>query len=73
MLTGMNPFEAPTAAAVMHRVLQADVAPPSHVDASLAPAWDAVLRRALARKPDERFQSAREFHRATWEALNATA
>jgi len=73
MLTGVNPFEAPTAASVMHRVLQADVAAPSSLDARLAPAWDAVIRRALARKPAERFQSAREFHRATWEALNAAA
>jgi serine/threonine protein kinase len=71
MLTGVNPFEAATAASVMHRVLQADVAPPSRVDPKVSVAWDGVMRKALARKPDERFQSAREFHRATWEALNA--
>jgi len=73
MLAGVNPFEAPTAALVMHRVLQADVAPPSSVDARLPRAWDGVLRTALARKPAERFQSAREFHRAVWEAMNAAA
>jgi serine/threonine protein kinase len=70
MLTGVNPFEAPTAASVMHRVLQSDVAPPSSVDARLSAAWDGLMRKALARKPDERFQCARDFHRATWEALN---
>ena len=31
----------------------------------------AVIARALARRPDDRFQSAREFHRAIWEAMNA--
>ena len=71
MLTGTNPFEAPTAASVMHRVLQADVPPPSRAAKSLAPAWDGVIARALARRPDDRFPSAREFHRAVWEAMNA--
>jgi len=71
MLTGVSPFEAPTSAAVMHRVLQSDVAPPSSIDARLSPRWDDVVRKALARKPDGRFQSAREFHRALWEAMNA--
>jgi serine/threonine-protein kinase len=73
MLTGVNPFEASTPASVMHRVLQADVPPPSHADARVAPAWDEVIRRALARKPEERFQNAREFHRAAWEAMNAAS
>jgi serine/threonine-protein kinase len=73
MLTGVNPFAAPTAAAVMHRVLQADVTPPSQVRASLSPAWDGVIRRALARQAAERFQTAREFHRAMWDAMNAAA
>jgi serine/threonine-protein kinase len=71
MLTGANPFEAPTPAAVMHRVLQADVPPPSRVEPRLGPAWDALMQKALARRPDERFQTARDFHRATWEAMNA--
>ena len=71
MLTGVNPFEAATAASVMHRVLQSDVAAPSSIDAKISPSWDAVIRKALARKPGERFQTAREFHRATWEAMNA--
>jgi serine/threonine-protein kinase len=73
MLTGTNPFAAPTPASVMHRVLQLDVPPPSTVDRSVPPAWDAVLRRALERRPGDRFQSAREFHRAMWEAMNAPA
>jgi serine/threonine protein kinase len=73
MLAGVNPFEAPTAASVMHRVLQSDVAAPSSIDASIPRVWDGVLSTALARKPAERFQSAREFHRAVWEAMNAAA
>ena len=71
MLTGTNPFAASTPASVMHRVLQADVVPPSMVDPSIPLAWDTVIARALSRRPEERFQSAREFHRAMWEAMNA--
>ena len=71
MLTGTNPFDAATPASVMHRVLQSDVAPPSRLEKSLDPAWNGVIARALARRLDDRFQSAREFHRAMWEAMNA--
>ena len=71
MLTGVSPFEASTPASVMHRVLQADVPPASRVDPSLGSAWDGVLSRALERRPDDRFQTAQEFHRAAWEAMNA--
>ena len=73
MLTGTNPFAAPTPASVMHRVLQMDVPPPSTVDRSIPAAWDPLLRRALERRPEDRFQTAREFHRAMWEAMNAPA
>jgi len=69
----VNPFAAATPTGVMHRVLQAEVPRPSRLDAKVSPSWDPVLERALARKPAERFQSAREFHRAAWEAMNGGA
>ncbi|EXI82238.1 MAG: Serine/threonine-protein kinase PknB [Candidatus Accumulibacter appositus] len=61
LLTGRGPFVAETPVAVMHQVLHVDPAPPSSVIASLPPAFDAVIARALAKKPDERYQSARDF------------
>jgi serine/threonine-protein kinase len=71
LLTGVNPFAAATPAAAMHRVLQGKVAPPSTLDARVPPVFDAVLSQALARKLEERFQTAPQFHRAMLEAVNA--
>ena len=76
LLTGASPFLAETPAAVMHNVLQGQPAAPSTVKAGVPPGFDAVVSRALAKKPDERFQTAREFQAAMLMALqgkNVTA
>ncbi len=69
LLTGSNPFLAETPAAVMHRVLQLQPDPPSTINASLPPGFDGVIARALAKKADERFQTAKEFQSALLQAL----
>jgi serine/threonine protein kinase len=61
MLTGRGPFVAETPAAVMHNVMQAEPALPSSIVPSVPPVFDAVVARALAKKADSRFQSARDF------------
>jgi serine/threonine protein kinase len=66
MLTGRRPFEAesPVEVLAMH-VGKAPRAPGSVApDARIPPAMDAVVLRALAKKPEERYQSARELRRA---------
>jgi eukaryotic-like serine/threonine-protein kinase len=76
LLTGLSPFLAETPAAVMHNVLQGQPAAPSTVKPGVPPGFDAVVSRALAKKPDERFQTAREFQAAMLMALqgkNVTA
>jgi len=61
MLCGALPFNSPTAlAAAMQHVQQAP--PPLRVlNPSISPAVEAVVLRALAKRPDDRFQNAREF------------
>ncbi len=61
LLTGRGPFVAETPAAVMHQVMNLTPPAPSSLAAGLPQAFDALLARALAKKPDQRFQSAREF------------
>ena len=76
LLTGVSPFLAETPAAVMHKVLQGQPAAPSALKPGLPAGFDAVVSRALAKKPDERFQTAREFQAAMLMALqgkNVTA
>jgi serine/threonine protein kinase len=69
LLTGLSPFLAESPATVMHKVLQTDPALPSVLDSALPKGFDFVISRALAKKADERFQTAREFQAAMLLAL----
>ena len=69
LLTGASPFMAETPAAVMHKVLQGEIARPSSLVATVPVGFDTLIERALARKPEERFQAAREFQAAMVSAL----
>ncbi len=59
-LTGERPF-AGSATTTMQKVLKEDPLPPSSLNVQLSPAMDTVMRKALAKRADERFQSAKEF------------
>ena len=69
LLTGVSPFLAETPATVMHNVLQRDPAKPSTLNPAIPAGFDAVVARALAKKADDRFQTAREFQAALVHAL----
>jgi serine/threonine-protein kinase len=58
-LTGKRLFEAPTEGQLLHRVLFAQIDPPSAV-AKVPPELDALVLRALEKDPTKRFQSARD-------------
>jgi hypothetical protein len=66
LLTGRAPFEAETAIAEATMRLTTDPRPASHMRAGIPRELDAIVMRALARYPDDRFQSAQEM-RATLE------
>src|SRR6202165_3323879 len=68
LLTGVSPFLAESPATVMHKVLQKDPDPPPAHNPALPKGFDGVIARALAKKADERFQSAREFQAALLQA-----
>jgi|CXWL01.1.fsa_nt_gi serine/threonine-protein kinase len=70
LLTGVSPFLAGTPATVMHRVLQVAPEPPSAVNPALPVSLDAVVARALAKKVEDRFASARDFQAALLQALH---
>jgi serine/threonine-protein kinase len=73
LLTGTRPYEG-NATSIMTRVLNADAPPlPSARSVSVSPVWDKVILRAMARKPEERFQSAADFAEAIKTALAAPA
>jgi eukaryotic-like serine/threonine-protein kinase len=63
-LTGRVPFEGDSAVAVALMQVSEQPRPPSELNASVSPALDAVVLRALAKDPAKRFSSADEFLRA---------
>ena len=62
-LTGEKPFTG-AVTTIMHKVLKEEPLAPSLINATLPPAWDAVMRRAMAKNPDARYQTAGEFAQA---------
>lgn len=64
MLVGKKPFRGDNSNTIMLNVVNTDPDRPSHLKADLPKAFDAVLKKALAKKVDNRFQSADEFKTA---------
>jgi tetratricopeptide (TPR) repeat protein/TolB-like protein len=63
MVTGVRPFEAPSATALVAMRLAADAPSPREHVADLDPVWEAVILRCLARSPEERFADALDLGR----------
>ena len=62
MVTGGRlPFEAPTPYALMHKHLNEPPTPVDTLRIDVTPAVRAVMERAIAKRPEDRFRSAREF------------
>jgi serine/threonine-protein kinase len=71
LLTGERPFEGGMAS-IMQQALNTEAPSPSRVSANVPPQFDAVIKRAMAKDPDARFRSAREFAAAIYEAMDST-
>lgn len=69
-LTGERPFTG-NATTIMYKVLNEVPLPPSMLNVSLPATFDAVVKKAMAKSPDERYQSAREFFQALQAAVQA--
>ena len=59
-LTGDKPFTG-TVTTIMHKVLKEEPVAPSELNVQVPRAFDALMRKALAKRPEERFQTAQEF------------
>jgi eukaryotic-like serine/threonine-protein kinase len=67
-LTGERPFSG-SAATTMQKVLKEDPLPPSSLNVQAPLEMDAIVRKALAKRPEDRYQTASEFAAA----IRATA
>jgi serine/threonine-protein kinase len=71
-LTGEKPFLGQLTT-IMHKVLKEEPIPPSELNFQVTPAFDAVVRKSMAKRPDDRYQNAGEFAAALRAALSGQA
>ena len=64
MVTGRKPFPYNNSYALLQAAVNEDPRPPTELEPSLPAAMDAVVLRAMAKDPEERFPTARETRRA---------
>lgn len=69
LLTGEQPFKGEGAWTVAKKIVEDDPPPPSSVLGSVPPAFDAVVKKALAKLPAQRFAKARDLAMALRGAL----
>jgi serine/threonine protein kinase len=60
MATGRKAFEGKTSASVMAKILETDPPPMASLQPMTPPALDRVVKRCLAKEPEERCQSAKD-------------
>jgi len=60
MVTGEKPFPGQNITTVIYKIVNEDPVPPRQIDPSIHPGISAVVMRALAKEPEQRYQSCRE-------------
>jgi tRNA A-37 threonylcarbamoyl transferase component Bud32 len=73
MLTGKVPFSGTTPLSIMLSHANKPPPQPSQINPDVSPALEAVLLKALAKKPEDRYSRAGELSRALAEAFEAAA
>jgi len=69
MLTQRTPFDADTPLAVLMKHLNDPLPLPRKVDASIPESFERVVLKALSKRPEERYQSAKEMSQALRQAV----
>lgn len=64
LLTGKRPFHAQDVTSVLYKVVHQDPTPPAAVDSTIPIGIDSIVRRALQKVPQDRFQNCEEMREA---------
>ena len=60
MVTGEKPFPGQNITTVIYKIVNEEPVPPRSIDASIHPGVSAVVMKALAKEPEQRYQTCRE-------------
>ncbi|NLI59976.1 MAG: Stk1 family PASTA domain-containing Ser/Thr kinase [Clostridiales bacterium] len=69
MVTGTLPFEGDTAVSIAIKHIQENVKPPEEVNPEIYKSLQAIIRKAIEKQPERRYQSAREMNKDLKRAL----
>lgn len=69
LLTGRKAFKGDNSNTIMHNVVHGEPQNPTDLNGDLPKAFDSLVKKALAKKAEQRFQSAEEFKAALLHAL----
>jgi serine/threonine protein kinase len=70
LLTGERPFEG-SMSAIMHKALNTEAPSPSQISVTAPRPFDGVVRKAMAKRPEDRYASASDFAAAIRTAVTA--
>ena len=75
MLTGQSPFAGDNISTIMYRILNETPLNPSIVNARIPLAFDTIITKALGKRPEDRYQTAKEMARdlKNYPSLNPSA
>src|SRR3954470_21438954 len=73
LLTGDQPFKGGGAWTVAKMIMEEDPPSPSTKVFTVSPMFDGIVNKALAKKPEQRYQNAKEFAEALRETLESVA
>ncbi|MEN8191113.1 MAG: protein kinase, partial [Thermodesulfobacteriota bacterium] len=62
-LTGEKPFSGSTVASIMHKIINLEPVPPSHLDITIPAFLDEIVLKSLAKSREDRYQKADDFKR----------
>jgi len=69
LLTGVKPFAGESNGQIMNKILYETPIDPSRLNPLLPPGVDWVVQKALAKAPEDRFNNAREYREALFNAI----
>ncbi len=71
LLTRQKPFQGESISSLMYRILNYDPPPPSSINGKTPPVIDRIVLKAIAKKPEERYQDAGEISQVLKEFISS--